>query len=150
VLVVGGGLSGAAAAWSLRRQQCDEQPPLAIHTWDGARGCGGRLATARLSAGGTAEARANMGAQRLHHHATQDAPAPEAARLLCEAGVVEPEEPAAAGSAQPASFVATGSSNEVCKLLLREASAELRSGQPWAAVSFRRRFVYMYFTSDSP
>ena len=135
VLVIGGGLSGAAAAWSLRRQQRAEQPPLSIHMWDGARGCGGRLATARIAVGKAEEARANMGAQRLHHHRTNDAPAPEAARLLCEAGVIEPEPASAAGDDQTASFVAAGSSNEVCKWLLRQAGAELRFGARIRSIS---------------
>eukprot|EP01047_Picozoa_sp_COSAG01_P113994 COSAG01_NODE_42679_length_437_cov_2.292899_1_plen_64_part_10 len=62
MLVVGAGLTGAAAAWALRRQQQQQQTSagghnqepkdggrLAIYVWDGARGCGGRLGTARIA-----------------------------------------------------------------------------------------------------
>ena len=136
VLVVGAGLSGAAAAWCLARRAAEGS--LEVHCWDGARGCGGRLATARIAVGGggsAAEAKANMGAQRLHHHAVRDAPAMQVAELLCGAGVLEPEAEAPGRDESIVSYVATGSSNEVCKWLLREAGAELRTGARIRSIS---------------
>ena len=120
ILVVGAGLSGAAAVWCLQREESKDSSLIAVHCWDGARGCGGRLATARIAANG-AEAKANMGTQRLHH-TVGDAPAQEVAALLCGAGILEQE--SAVSGESTASFL--GGSNEVCKWLLR--GAELRFG----------------------
>ncbi|KAH8051779.1 hypothetical protein JL722_10613 [Aureococcus anophagefferens] len=83
ILVVGAGLSGSLAAFFLR----EALPDAKVHVWDGARGVGGRLATARF---GDDELRANMGAQELHY--TEDGGAGEiAARALLEAGVASRE-----------------------------------------------------------
>eukprot|EP01052_Picozoa_sp_SAG31_P033052 SAG31_NODE_3688_length_3987_cov_2.818930_1_plen_325_part_00 len=137
-LVIGAGLSGAAAAWCLKRAADRRSVTVAIHCFEAARGAGGRLATARIAVGGGAgnDVRANMGAPRLHYHSTHDAPAAEAADLLCCAGVLAPElrNLATDGSTGTSSesishtFVPTGSSNAVNKWLLQEAGAQLRFG----------------------
>lgn len=62
VLVVGAGLSGCVAAWCVRRTLGSDA---IIEVWDGARGCGGRLATQRVSIE-EQTIRMNMGAPRLH------------------------------------------------------------------------------------
>ena len=65
VLVIGAGLSGAASAWFLAKE-CNHG--VNVHVWDGARGAGGRLATARLNPDDPNWPIANMGAQRLHYN----------------------------------------------------------------------------------
>ena len=99
ILVVGAGLSGTLAAYYVKRHAEAAGAAVAVHVWDGARGVGGRLATARLSAraGATAgagagassegTARANMGAQRLHLQAEHSEAAELVARMRA-AGVV--------------------------------------------------------------
>ena len=111
ILVVGAGLSGSLAAFFLR----EALPDAKVHVWDGARGVGGRLATARFGDGDSL--RANMGAQELHY--AEDGGAGEAAaRALLEAGVASREGP---GVLFPA-----GDSNAVCRRLVE--AAELRFG----------------------
>ena len=66
ILVIGAGLSGALAAWRIW-ERWDHSRPLKLTVWDGARGCGGRLSTARFEIDNEeGEFFANMGAQRLH------------------------------------------------------------------------------------
>ena len=139
VLVVGAGLSGCAAAWAVREQWQREEASsnssprkkLDLHVWDGARGCGGRLATARIdvpgSEKGQQQAKANMGAQRLHVTAADGAAAAEAAKQLAAAGVVRD---CGLGCLEP-----TSSSNSVCRWFLERSGATLKFGARVRSIS---------------
>jgi hypothetical protein len=156
VLVVGAGLTGAAAAWALRRRQQQQQQTsagghtqepkdggrLAIYVWDGARGCGGRLGTARIAVPGAGvqqpqEVHANMGAQRLHYGLAEKEAAGLAA-ALCAAGILEPaaqDSVDSGGGLTLPTLVPTGASNDVCKHLLSRAGASLRFGARVRAIT---------------
>lgn len=117
ILVVGAGATGSAAAALLRRYW-PADTELRIEVVDKARGCGGRLATARLDRGVIA----NMGAQRLHIDAADGSVANELAAKLVSEGVLRRTEDGqlTAGS--------NGAMNDTCRWLLDQAQASTHFG----------------------
>ena len=103
VLCIGAGLSGCVAAHFVK----EALPAARVHVWDGARGAGGRLASARFGDGDAV--RANMGAQELHFE-EDGGPGEQIARVLIEAGAYEGEGVGV--------LVPLGDSNAACRQLL--------------------------------
>ena len=103
VLCIGAGLSGCVAAHFVK----EVLPAARVHVWDGARGAGGRLASARFGDGDAV--RANMGAQELHFE-EDGGPGEQIARVLIEAGAYEREGVGV--------LVPLGDSNAACRQLL--------------------------------
>lgn len=118
ILVVGAGLSGCVAAWCVRRAVGSSAQ---VHVWDGARGCGGRLATQRVLTKGGEEVRMNMGASRLHFKQGDNSIVhEELIDNLEKAGVVQVVHQSSEGGI----LLPKGASNEICRFLLDKAKAE--------------------------
>ena len=127
VLVVGAGLSGSAAAWFLQREFGSR---ISVHVWDGARGAGGRLATARLNPDNPVWPVANMGAQRLHYNPSLEPDAKILVNYLLQKGIVLSTALNSNNQKhqdQMAAVIPAGSSNAICKTLMADARQRFRT-----------------------